>query len=1105
MAQNLSNDISLKARPRGHYQPGDLADLLYPGNVIIIEPTKGQKQTYISLSGASAEGMLLNPETQQYVSINTALQGDIAIRNASTLERRNVESLYPDIVNKQQMIQKLRKDPNVKGIITKEVTLDASSLKPHSSLATDNVPDIVLGKISEKLAKSVNTAQAKTVFMERDYNSKKLAVINTSALERLQAEYQRLNLSDAHSLKQYEGIKDKLNTDAKKIHDVVFSMAKDRRKYNLNQMINEITDHTKTTGDYVYEYENQTNDFNRLVVTKDSTVDTFAKETQKTFQELEAERAGRKDILVSTGDNKKDYLRVVSRYGQREQVANVLEGLNQVLANHDIRSQTINSYGQAIASSVAKDQFAKNFQTYYQRALITLDAHFKTNVSKTHYFESPDIFSVLNVNDAAALTGTNDLNTRASISSSASLQKMSTSASDAVNELELRRLGLGPEITAKRLGEVGAMRTYMKANAAALGVESINIQRRIEEILPAYEQNSLRNRYPKSTMQATGIMSMASGLMGAYFYQELIYGWSRKISEMFRTFIDPGQIIEAKQHSSAETSARRMMMTDFGSKWSYIHTFAGLIEGSMAEGGGKSLFGYFRSLVEKYGVNEVQAKGDLVGTLRKVEDDITQKLHKVIGQGHDAAISKFDLKKTAEHAGDHIDQFVDYLSRNRKAVIISTGGGILLSRIGSSVKQEEDKKFISDRRKRISQNEYLRSNHVMPSHIYSSMLNVEGRTYAGFASPFEPRAMAWLERIRSATTAFSESTLVKRIREGGLTFSKRVSSGTAGAKQATSFMQSLREAGTFAAGATTGLGEAAVAIGNYVSRLAKEAIGIGSSLEATTLARGSEETLYRHAKVQELNKSLAETGERVTQTQNQLKDIPAQGFSKEPYHVNKEVTAQPILDKVNKQTVRDRSLNKKQRFASNKVHEHYHSQHTQNIDSQTTSLKMTKPDRSSAWTMRDDNFFSPHRGKKYYGPDFNPEDIQPPKITKVTPKIDPVKMKGVWGESASKFSVVERIGKAGSSVWNNKGKITKHLVGMAAMYGAGKLLARVPDVAIDQLERYRDMTQLDFGGPNMAPMLTTEASTERQRALQAIEEAKMNANYIFGSEADRYH
>lgn len=902
--EQLRKNLETSKLPRGKYSQGVISQYIYPGNIVVIERTPGIEETYVSV-GSRGSSNLLNIDTSQFVPVNDILAGEISIRNATQVERQNVTSRHPEIKMRDEMVQELNKNPEVKGLSIREITLDASQYQ-HAGHTKPETPQAVFTRIADKVYKKANTEQASRILVEKTRMSYTAGIINHSALDQLESDYRSAGMTESHDFQDFHRIKDRLGETSRKLHDAISSISRDQNQSNLLKTVNTLKGKTQY-GDYTYSFKDTT-DFNRITFSN-NIPDVLAKETKRAYQAFDSAAAKEKNI-VSWGSEGQKYSRLLYKHSQREQVVDLVEYLNKYNLGHSINQTTLQAGTVTLARGIAgSDGTYGVLKKLYQSSLANIDLQTGTEASKTSYMQTPGLFGMMSTQDIHAIAQTKAAPTEGSSIISAGLQKDSNSISYINNEIDIGRLFGVSDNTIKAYSDITAGNAAREANSSRHWVEDDILRRRIEEISPTHQTYSSRNRTPKDLKLTTGMLQVVSGVMGIYFYQNMMHSWTRKVVNIYNQFGDPGQIIEAKKHSSVETSVRRLMTTDFGSKWDYAKTFIEhLVLGAGAHGEASQAFGKFTRFVKKYGFDEA-GKLDLVKGWGAAKDYLRGRLTSVTSRYLQNQKSLTSSITKEIHTAT--DQYFKYIADHPKQIIIGTSAAFLMSRVGPSRAQQEDKKFINTRKKNVSQSEVMRYNSVNPEGQYSSPMNVEGRVMAGFASPINletvTRAMGpILAGVKNITSKVSMSQMENMVEGRGFQFNEIMSAQTkAGALR---LPEAIMGRGRIISGAPmTNLAQ-----NEMVADIHKEFVHLQGAAQSAAMPRQMASKITHIGKTAQMNKELAATGEMVMSRTGIAKEQPIVNMNKESFHKRpgNEVSIEPTWDLIGSDA-KHRSLRRK--------------------------------------------------------------------------------------------------------------------------------------------------------------------------------------------------
>lgn len=242
------------------------------------------------------------------------------------------------------------------------------------------------------------------------------------------------------------------------------------------------------------------------------------------------------------------------------------------------------------------------------------------------------------------------------------------------------------------------------------------------------KKNATIEKYPRSIQNQTGLLALATGIVGTYFYQQMITGAALKAHRLINNFIEPNEVIEAKRHSSIETSARRILSTDFGGGWTpltsvikdmVLHGRSGAIQwknASKVTGGIEKLRGSFDPIYNK-GLKLAENIGAKL-------NDGTERLSKFITEGGISELAKDGLK---------------YVEQNKKSIGVIAGGVVTFSRLGSNDWRTGTREYeiLKKKYRGAHFRDFMESNSVRPDDWRDSLTNIDSRTLTGFGSPWD--------------------------------------------------------------------------------------------------------------------------------------------------------------------------------------------------------------------------------------------------------------------------------------------------------------------------------------------------------------------------------
>ena len=680
----------------------------------------------------------------------------ITVRELDPAEKANLKSFSPEYKTQQEFNRSLKNNPEVKGVRYFEADVIATNRRSAGG-GQPEIPAIVYSELREKVRYKTLNEHTLDTTEEVVKNKKRTAIIKRDEVKNLYEELQQ------------KGINSNNINDYKKVNAVVTdSVQKEIKSLFQSAAKSSGTDWFSLMGKA--SGQELKIDINKnLSGTEFSDIHIVDDVVKKNETLLEAFNEQKKE------NTKKD---LVTNKKVKINTTEFTRGLLENLPKKDFDVYSVEARADSIKRMGLESEYNK-IQGDILHEVRGFEKLHGGNLSKSSAAQHINL-----VEKATTYDGTKTLanvNTDYSLGADRKINEFSKT----VEELRSLEAGEGvskdgtvrainPKEVYKRKVIAGTKDTLYKTIASEQDINNPLIRKKINDYVgelhysDTFSKSGNYQRLPKQVTQKTGLLRTVSSLVGTYFYQGMLHSSYRKVESFFSNAIEPGEIIEAKKHSSAETSTRRLLTTDFGSKFTDI----GIILKDVLIGGRTS-----SQVFQKVKNNDTFRT--MVSMVR--QSDIRRENIEKIG----AETKRFYkdtrnyVKTLPQKMKQNVAQSFDYIKDHPKATMISTGTALFVTNFGSSKEETSDEKLIKKRRKNTTQKEYLNNNKVYSSDFFHSDIYIQKASLSGFGSKFDGmRSLIKLSRLArpegeivNGIQKYSETHLIEKIKSG-FTFNK---------------------------------------------------------------------------------------------------------------------------------------------------------------------------------------------------------------------------------------------------------------------------------------------------------------------------------------------
>jgi hypothetical protein len=718
--------------PQNNYSAGDLinARILKPGTPIVIEKN-GAEFYYIPLGPKENGYLFINIQTNQIEPESVVLSGKISVRQPSQKDIQLIKTINPNLKD----IEEARRYLKTKGVASvriAETVVTGATSDYDGSTYRERALRTAFVETKTKIIRQSNINNSIGIAYEYSKKARIRGFLSTEAIDETINELKRISgLSSLDS--QRKAIAEMARHQSEVMEVANRIRLGDESIESALERLRNLTPKDKIK--YIIQGRNQRSTRVEISVVPEKDL------AARLLEELDTRSPSRRLGLL------------YSRYGYggptehiitEENVKNAVN-VNQIFEqiNRDTKRRAKISTPEALANFVKSRIIAgsgrKEFHGAMQREAQVIDAitNYTTHITNHPMVARPGFGGMLgrhtSLQFGALLTRLN----RVIDPYTSKIQREIKTLSEAVNTLELAASDKIIDINGNIFD--GSVDRYAKvlgsidktAIVQAIKAEQINreVLLKIERALVGepptrimYGEGYATNgrRYSKPMTMSTGLFSVVGSMIGAYFYQSMLRHQYRNMENIYRTFHEPEEIIEAKKHSSVETSVRRLLSTDFGFKFSYVTSF---IKGAFGRSHAQSI----RKLFRIDNIDNIRHILDPVAASAKIKEWRT-----VIAD----RVKKLIDNKLNQKGDNLIREALEPVTRHWRMAAISAGSMLLLSKVGNS--PGEVKKAQKERRdeKVVPQGRELQANFVFPHDFYQSQIRAVNRAVIGFGSPF---------------------------------------------------------------------------------------------------------------------------------------------------------------------------------------------------------------------------------------------------------------------------------------------------------------------------------------------------------------------------------
>lgn len=706
--------------PEGRYSAQDLAKegLLIPGKNIKIND-----RIYLAVGNANVT-KLIDLQSNIKYPVDVLLQGKIKVAALQPHETQQVKQIYDSYKSGKEILKMIDKG-KVDNVSFKKSSIISLSKEKDSGLSTQaliETADNIVKK--ERLSNGQNPItlhEAKQIH----------AVINYSEVAELQTVLD--NKKEELSHKELQDIKKKLKSNGQDniantleaFEELNKQKPKNQQK-NIKALVTE-TISKKSSGESVVNLSSDINANKYSSITFTNDVNKSVKkiiETHKTSESINPN----KSLINNTNYNKYQVF-------TNEPSDKALQFTSEYETRKDIQVKVDEIEFQKFTKNAVTDN-GKNHEilTQLSSRASSFDKRLNTNIIDK-IKNNPYLHSEVKSTDGIGLK---DINTKSNIdlirSTSQKFQQLENTKSDikiGYNGTVLHSDSTGSNYIAQHLLKNKALHelsgTHLSASEIFKTLETTSPEH-LNKITSKLQKqkNTTIQKYPRNIQNQTGLLSIATGIVGTYFYQQMITGAAIKANKIISNFIQPNEIIEANRHSSIETSTRRILSTDFGGGWSSL----AMVVKDMALHGRTGAIQFISA-----------EKTTSIEKLRKTFDPLVTKGRKIAEEiGDNLTAGSKRLSKFINKGGvsDLVKSGLDYVDKNKTSIGSIAGGVVLFSRLGSNDWRTGTKEYevLKTKYRGAHFKDYLENNSVRPDDWRDSVTNIDSKVMTGFGSPW---------------------------------------------------------------------------------------------------------------------------------------------------------------------------------------------------------------------------------------------------------------------------------------------------------------------------------------------------------------------------------
>ena len=208
----------------------------------------------------------------------------------------------------------------------------------------------------------------------------------------------------------------------------------------------------------------------------------------------------------------------------------------------------------------------------------------------------------------------------------------------------------------------------------------------------------------------------------------MLTGAALKAHRLINNFIEPSEVIEAKRHSSIETSTRRILSTDFGGGWTPL---ASVIK-DIVLNGRTGAIQFINANKTAGGIEKLRNTFDPIFAKGK---DITKNLDTSLS----AATERLKKFITGGGVSDLLKEGLSYVNENKISIGTVAGGVILFSRLGSNdwITGTKEYDVLKKKYRGAHYRDFLETNSVQPDDWRDSLTRIDSKVVTGFGSPWQ--------------------------------------------------------------------------------------------------------------------------------------------------------------------------------------------------------------------------------------------------------------------------------------------------------------------------------------------------------------------------------
>ena len=731
------SDPKKKQISEGSYTKRDLerTNQLRKGRTLIIR-RNGVEQTVIVLDRTASGYTFYDTGTGQILPESVVLSGKFGVRIPGAEEIANITSRHPEVMEYDEFIKR-SKDPSFKGIVAPDGKFYAAPVKDNYELRGNKPqhdPGIFVFEASQRNKKLRYPGQDRNELIQSFVKSKRRSVVvNKKVADNLRAKLEEFaKAKEAGHKPSVIREKVKLNRAENALLDVIESYNENREDTNVLKTLDELSGKRKVrfqSQDGInthVEFVDNTSDFQRR--------SKRAAAAQLRLEEYEIRKSKKRGVIHS----EKFIDKAVSGRLRDANLAGIdssfLNKIGYRLASPEGAAVSYNLEALKISKSVVQKEAYRQLKAYDSRIATPFVDHILINRLQDVQLAQLEQVPV-SAEVGSKRTVFNELDEIRQVRVNLEANR------------ERRRMGskgiIYPEGDVNMPKRMGVAIAQARANERRYGAnfaDRLELDRRLKQQFPegtrvgreinADIRAGKPSRYPKRVTRSTGLMTVVSSLMGAWFYQSMLHNAYRRTTELFNRFIGPGETIDAEQHNSQTRTIQRIINSDFGS--GYKGTL-GFIKDVIWKG--RLNYKRVKALMSKEGRDVVRKKLDKVDS---IQDKRTVQRRYFSALLNNILPKRGGLDKLADELGESSKETIELFNKHKYGIAAVGAGAYILTRAASSDYEEYKRSAISERIKNRNIKQYLQYNKTSNEALYSSQTRIEtGRPLAGFASPFQ--------------------------------------------------------------------------------------------------------------------------------------------------------------------------------------------------------------------------------------------------------------------------------------------------------------------------------------------------------------------------------